>query len=88
MLDMVIKWATDLCCLLKGGNLATVTRGRDYQVLVGSAEGSILSLTETELVFRPPSKEPSPWVNEEKLFIRVSNYFFFLNFTHSKPIFK
>lgn len=68
--------------------MATVTRRSDYLVLVGSAEGSILSLTETELVFRPLPKEPSPRINEEKLFIRVSNYFFFLNFTHSKPIFK
>lgn len=59
--------------------MATVTRVRDYQVLVGSAEGNILSLTETELVFRPPSKEPPPRVNEEEFFIRVSNYFFFLN---------
>lgn len=68
--------------------MATVTGKDDYLVYVGSAEGPITSLNDTELVFLPPSKEPSPVLNEEKLFIRVSNYFFIFNFTHSKPISK
>lgn len=56
---------------LVGKSLSTVTDKSDYQVLVGSGECSITSLTDTELVFRPLSKQPPPWSNEEKLFIRV-----------------
>uniref|UniRef100_A0A8W8LTF4 Sema domain-containing protein n=1 Tax=Magallana gigas TaxID=29159 RepID=A0A8W8LTF4_MAGGI len=56
---------------LVGKGLATVTKKQDYQVLVGSGECAITSLNETELICRPPNKEPSPRFNEEKLFIRV-----------------
>lgn len=56
---------------LVGKGLATVTKKQDYQVLVGSGECAITSLNKTELICRPPNKEPSPRYNEEKLFIRV-----------------
>lgn len=56
---------------LVGKRLNTVTKKNEYQVYVGSGECLITNLTDSELICRPPSKEPSPRLNEDKLFIRV-----------------
>lgn len=77
MLNHIIYDVIDLCCLLQGKGLSTVTTKNEYLVYVGSAECVITYLNDSELICRPPSKKPSPRLNEEKLFIRVSYYFFF-----------
>lgn len=77
MLNHLINGLIDFCCLLQGKRLNTVTKKNEYQVYVSSGECLITNLTDSELICRPPSKEPSPRLNEDKLFIRVSNYFFF-----------
>lgn len=55
----------------EGKNLTTETEKKDYVVFVGPGYCTITSLTETELVCRPPTKEPTTRLTEDKLFIRV-----------------
>lgn len=76
MLNHIINELIDFCCLLQGKRLNIVTKQNDYQVYVGSGECIITKLTESELMCHLPFKEPSPRLNEDKLFIRVSSYFF------------
>ncbi|XP_062602005.1 plexin-A2-like isoform X2 [Saccostrea cucullata] len=54
-----------------GRDLATVAKKEDYLVLVGSGECAVTSLNATELICRPPAKEPSPRLAEDKLYLRV-----------------
>uniref|UniRef100_K1RRM0 Scavenger receptor class F member 2 n=1 Tax=Magallana gigas TaxID=29159 RepID=K1RRM0_MAGGI len=55
----------------EGKNLTRATELKDYLVFVGPGHCTITSLTETELVCRPPTKEPTTRLTEDKLFIRV-----------------
>jgi hypothetical protein len=50
-----------------------VTKKEDYFILVGSGECALTRLNDTELVCRPPSREPAPRAQEDKLYIRVTN---------------